>query len=217
MSQRPLKEQAYNQLKELILNEDVPMNGFLSERNLAEKLGMSKTPIRLAIERLEHEGFVRVSPQQGIVVVSLGFEDILDYVDYRLALESFVVGNIAGKLSKTHITSLKANLLEQQTLLQKDSASQWEKMVGLDMRFHKILATINGNKQIVQALERQQDMLFRVANRVFRKHPSRLEQSYLEHKAIVQAMVDGQSSKAVKLISEHIKKIKPLLIGSGGD
>lgn len=210
----PLKEQAYLHLKRLILSEEVPMNSFLSERGLAERLGMSKTPIRLAIERLENEGFVRVSPQQGIVVVALSFEDILDSIDYRLALESFVVEHVAGELGDAQIERLEALLREQsESLHQEDEAKKRTDMVLSDMAYHRLLAEFRGNKQIVQALERQQDMMFRVANRVFQKHPERAEQSYLEHKAIADAVIKGDKTRAAALIREHILRIKALLVG----
>ena len=66
-----LKDRAYEELKTLILSEALPPGSFLSERALGQKLGMSKTPVRSAIERLENEGFVSVSPQQGVVVRAL--------------------------------------------------------------------------------------------------------------------------------------------------
>src|SRR5215831_7744368 len=61
-----LKERAYDELKRRILNDDYPPGSFLAERRLAEELGMSKTPVKAALERLELEGFLLVSPQQGI-------------------------------------------------------------------------------------------------------------------------------------------------------
>ncbi len=215
LSDLPLKEQAYTLVKNLILSEEIPVNSFLSERSLAEQFGMSKTPIRLAIERLENEGFVRVSPQQGIVVVGLSFDEILDYIEYRLALESFVVQEITGKLNDAQITLVKANLAEQQTLLDLPNGEpQREKLVESDMAYHRLLATFKDNKQILHALERQQTMLYRVANRVFQKHPMRSKQSYLEHETIANAVIEGDKVKALSLITEHIQKIKSLLIGN---
>ncbi|MCA9838483.1 MAG: GntR family transcriptional regulator [Trueperaceae bacterium] len=209
----PLKEQAYLHIKSLVLTEEIPVNSFLSERSLAEQLGMSKTPVRLAIERLEHEGFVRVSPQQGIVVVALSFEEILDFIEYRLALECFVVERIAGNLLEPQIKALQNQLKEQAQIIGQKSSKR-EDLVLADMAFHRLLAEFKGNKQISQALERQQDMLFRVANRIYQKHPTRTETSHNEHEAIAQAIIEGKKDEATRLIKEHIQKIKSLLIGS---
>ena len=213
LEELPLREQAYLYIKKLILDEDIPVNSFLSERNLAEQLGMSKTPIRLAIARLENEGFVRVSPQQGIVVLALSFEEILDYIDYRLALEIFVVRSITGALDKEQIQGLQDNLAEQAKLVQNKNTKR-ETIVYSDMAFHKHLALLKGNRQITQALERQQDMLYRVANRVYQRHPTRREQSFKEHQLLVGLIIEGKKKEAVELIEQHITRIKTLLIGN---
>jgi DNA-binding GntR family transcriptional regulator len=207
-----LKEQAYHHVKKMILDEEVPANGFLSERNLASKLGMSKTPVRLAIARLEHEGFVRVSPQQGIVVVALSFEEILDFIDFRLALETFVVRSLVGNLGKDQGRLLQENLNEHAKLIRK-KGDQREAIVYADMGFHTLLASLKNNRQISEALERQQVMLYRVAMRILARHPVRTEQSFLEHQRIVEAILTGKKAQAVSLIEGHILRIKTLLIG----
>lgn len=207
-----LKDQAYQGLKKMILDEKVPPNGFLSERNLAAQFGMSKTPVRLAIARLEHEGFVRVSPQQGIVVVALSFDEILDYIEYRLALESFVVRSLAENISQAQMLKLQESLNQHEKLIQKRADTR-EAQVYADMGFHKLLASLKGNQQIVNAIARQQAMLYRVAMRIFEKHPGRALSSLNEHQQIVEAIANGQKSQAVELIEKHILNIKTLLIG----
>jgi DNA-binding GntR family transcriptional regulator len=213
----PLRDQAYRTIKKQILDEGFAPNTFLSERALSEQLGMSKTPVRLAIARLENEGFVRVSPQQGIVVLALSFEDILDYIDYRLALETFVVKQITGALSATQVQGLKDNIAEQHKLVyKKGTPAEREAMIYSDMAFHRYLVALSGNRQILQAIERQQDMLYRVAGRVFQKHPARREASFLEHQTLVGHIIKGQTAKALELIEAHITRIKSLLIGTLG-
>lgn len=209
-----LKERAYRHLKSQILTEEIPLNGLLSERGVAEELGMSKTPVRLAIERLAHEGFVRVSPQQGVVVVSLAFDEIVEYIDFRLALESFVVRNITGQLSSVQVETLRAALREQAAMA-PESAEGRGAAVTSDMAFHKLLASFQGNRQIARAMDRQHDMLFRVASRVYRKHPHRLQESRQEHQAIGEAIIEGDVPRATELIEEHIGAIKTLLIAGG--
>jgi DNA-binding GntR family transcriptional regulator len=202
-------------IKKLILDEEFAPNTFLSERVLGEQLGMSKTPVRLAIARLENEGFVRVSPQQGIVVLALSFEEILDYIDFRLALESFVVKQIAGALSPEQVQGLQNNIAAQHKLIyKKGPPAERETVIYSDMAFHRHLASLLGNHQIVQALERQQDMLYRVAGRVFQKHPSRREQSFIEHQTLANCIIKGQRAKALEIIEGHITRIKSLLIGT---
>lgn len=209
-----LKERAYSELKELILSGELQVNSFLSERRLAKQLGMSKTPIRLAVERLESEGFLLVSPQQGIVIKDLSLEEILDYIDYRAALESFVVRRLAGELSERQVDTLKSLVDRQfQELGNTRGEDSKAHLVDLDREFHLAFCRILGNRQILAAMERQSDMLFRVADRVFRTHPARLEQSFEEHRELVAAVEKGEADRAAQLVSEHIGKIKRLMVG----
>jgi len=92
-----LQDRAYADIKALIQDGSFAAGSFLSERQLAARLHMSKTPVKNALVRLELEGFVSVSPQQGIVVRESSVQEIVDILDLRLALEPYVVRRIAGK------------------------------------------------------------------------------------------------------------------------
>src|SRR5262245_17306359 len=111
-----LKERAYEQLKRGLLNNDYPPGTFLSERQLAENLGMSKTPVKAALERLESEGFITVSPQQGIVVRELSVHEIADLYEIRAALESYTLRTLAGRLTVDQVAQVRANLKAQARL-----------------------------------------------------------------------------------------------------
>ena len=92
-----LKEQAYAALKERILTGAFPSGELLSERQLVAELGgMSKTPIRAALERLEADGLVRISPQQGILVREISIREIVEIFDLRLIHDT-----LGDKRSKT--------------------------------------------------------------------------------------------------------------------
>ena len=105
-----LKDRAYEQIKELILNWTFTPGTFLSERRLAAQLGMSKTPVRSALERLANEGFVTISPQQGVVVREFSVEEIVDLFDIRIALETFVVKSLANRIDEAYVEKLEENL-----------------------------------------------------------------------------------------------------------
>ena len=86
-----LKSKAYDAIKKKIMDEDFPPGTFLAERKLALMLGMSKTPVKSALERLAIEGFVTISPQQCILVRELPMDEIADQYEIRTALETHVV------------------------------------------------------------------------------------------------------------------------------
>src|SRR3954447_7273637 len=108
-----LKERAYDEIKRLLLKGDLAPGTFLAERQLAARLGMSKTPVRSALERLEAEGFISISPQQGAIVRDLSMNEIADQYEIRVALETFVARNVSGRLNRHQIAQVRANLEAQ--------------------------------------------------------------------------------------------------------
>ncbi|HIG53301.1 MAG TPA: GntR family transcriptional regulator [Candidatus Handelsmanbacteria bacterium] len=204
-----LKDQAYEKLKKLILEEVFAPGVFLSERQLAARLDMSKTPLRSALERLETEGFVAVSPQQGIVVREPSLREIVDLFDIRIALEAFVVQSIAGRLNSEQVSRLQANLQPQA------KAAKAENMVEctrLDADFHLLLCEFLDNREILQVMRGVRDKLYRVVLGLVRADRGRLMISYGEHEAIVEAVVKGQGEEAARRSQEHLEYGKKFLV-----
>jgi DNA-binding GntR family transcriptional regulator len=204
-----LKQQAYDELKGLIQNATFEPGAFLSERQLAAQLGMSKTPVKAALERLEVEGFVAVSPQQGIVVRDLSIHEIADQFEIRLALETFVLRNIAGKLSDENSARLKDNLRQQQQAAkQLDVATS----ARLDSAFHTLFCEFLGNQEILRVMLQLREKMHRVVSRVFEQNSDRLTPSYKEHKAIADAVLAGDADQAAAALEEHLNYGKQLLL-----
>src|SRR6478609_46880 len=87
-----LRDEAFRQIKERIVQGEWGGGTFLSERRLSETLQMSKTPIRSALDRLEMMGLVKLMPNQGFVVQEISLRKIMDIYELRLSLETFAVG-----------------------------------------------------------------------------------------------------------------------------
>ena len=204
-----LKDKAYEVLKQLILDWTFKPGTFLSERQLAIRLGMSKTPIRSALERLEHEGFVTISPQQGIVVREFSLEEIVDLFDIRVALETFVVKALSGRLSPAFRTRLEENLERQFEATQTGDVVAATR---LDADFHILLCEAHGNQEILRTMLHLRDKLYRVVYRILNHDPQRIATSYDEHRAIGSAVIDGQGDLAAELIAKHLEWGKRALI-----
>ena len=204
-----LKDQAYENLKKLILEEVFAPGTVLSERQLAARLDMSKTPILSALERLETEGFVAVSPQQGIVVREPSLREIVDLFDIRIALEVFVVQSIAGRLNSEQIRRLQANLQPQARAAQ---AKDLVECTRLDADFHLLLCEFLDNREILQVMRGLRDKLYLVVLGLVRSDTGRLMISYGEHEAIVEAVVKGQGEEAARRSKEHWEYGKNFLV-----
>ncbi len=200
---RPLlKEQAYQQLKSLITTGEYPPGTFLSENMLASRLGMSKTPVRSAIERLEAAGFVAVSPQQGILVTELSLDQIIDHFEIRTALETYAMRRLAGRLTPDQIARTEESLAEQMAAAEAGDMSLFRR---LDAEFHELFCEFLGNHEITTAMSRLRDKLHRIITRVIEAHPGRMQSTCVEHVGILEALVSGDGELAAQRMEEHLE------------
>jgi DNA-binding GntR family transcriptional regulator len=204
-----MKRRAYDALKQLLVSGPVVPGTFLSERQLARQLGMSNTPVRAALGRLEAEGFIAISPQQGIVVRELSVQEIIDHYELRDALEPYVIRKIAGRLSAEQVALLRANLDAQRRSLEK---RLFDENVVLDGEFHGLFCTFLGNEQISRAMLQLRDKIHRAIVCVAKRDPSRMAESYREHRDIAEAAIAGKAERAAKLMIEHIDKGRSRLL-----
>jgi len=208
-----LKDEAYTQLKRRLLSSHYPPGSFLSERQLARDLGMSKTPVKAALERLEAEGYVTVSPQQGIVVRELSIREIADQYEIRSALESYVVRTLAGRLTREQVARIESNLQDQADLR---GTSEVARGVELDAIFHTQFVEFLGNHEIVRVFGQLRDRMQRIVTRVFQINPMRIDTSYSEHIAIATAIINGQGATAAELMVAHLERGKQLILSPRG-
>lgn len=204
-----LKDRAYESLKELILQEVFPPGSFLSERQLAVRLEMSKTPIRAALERLESEGLVSVSPQQGILVRDISVHEVVDIFDVRIALERFALQRLAGNLSVDQQAQVEKNLEAQHQALQVGDVRVFTQ---LDADFHLMLCGFWGNREVVHVMRRLRDRLYRIALQVLLHDVDRIRTSYEEHREIFERLVQGDGEWVANLIDAHLAYGKQVLI-----
>ena len=204
-----LKDEAYLQIKGRLLSGAYAPGSFLSERQLARDLGMSKTPVKTALERLEGEGYITVSPQQGILVRELSIREIVDQYEIRTALETFVVKTLAGRLSEAQVDSVRTNLDAYAQLRKRPDVTA---AVSLDATFHTQFIDFLGNQEIARVFTQLRDRMQRIVTRVFQMSSQRIEGSHNEHRAIAEAVINGQGEVAAKLIAAHLERGKQLIL-----
>jgi len=142
-----LKERAYQELKRLIQSSVFPPHVALSERQLSDRLRMSKTPIRAALENLETQGLVTVSPQRGIFVRELSAREIGELFDVRMAVEPFAAAKLSQRAwSPTQRTQLKKNLTKQRSAAKAEDPLA---ATTLDIEFHRLLVEVLDNREMM--------------------------------------------------------------------
>lgn len=203
-----LKEKAYQAIREAILNETFPPGEFLSEKVLIEYLSMSKTPIKSALDRLETEGFVTVSPKQGIIVKELSITKARDIFELRTALELFVCELLSGNLKSEQVARLREIVNKQKKAAETGDEEAFTKA---DTEFHVYLCYCSGNAEIDHLMNNYQAHLYRFALRVIRRVPNRMIEAYQDHERILSALMEGDTDGSKLQMREHLNFGKTIL------
>jgi len=205
-----LKEKAYLQLKKLIREGKFQTGDMLTERHLVELLQMSRTPIRAALERLEAEGLVQYTPNKGIQLLEISLQRAADIYDFRMAIETYIARRLSACiLTNEQIGMVQANLDEQKFHVQKDD---YESFTRADLEFHLLLARFYENQEMIHAIDRLQNQLFRIAMNVLRKDRNRIQVSYQDHVAIFEHVRKGDAAGAEEAMMRHLEYGKRILV-----
>lgn len=152
------RDVAYREIKALILQSREKKEAIcLSENFLVKKLKMSRTPIREALQRLQVEGLIKIIPQKGIVVQDILMEEVREIYDIRIALEEFVVKEIASFIEDEDIFKLEALLEEQAACLNPPDPTKFHKA---DREFHAYLLQLYGNSMIKEFMNNLRDRIY---------------------------------------------------------
>jgi len=155
------------------------------------------------------EGFVSISPQQGVVVRDLSVHDIADQYEIRTALETYVVRALAGRLTPAQVNRLRENLSAQEVHCNGNDVPQW---VELDAAFHVLFCEFLGNQEIVRVMGQLREKIHRITFQVFQLNPGRIAGSYREHRGIANAVIKGDAALAARRIEEHLERGKRCLL-----
>ncbi len=155
------------------------------------------------------EGFVTISPQQCILVRDLQFDEIADQYEIRTALESFVVRELARRITEPQIRELRISLKRQHEISSTSEVDIW---VEHDAAFHLLLAKQQGNQAIYRVMLDLKDRMHRIISRVFRLQPLRAEESLEEHTSIVESIIAGKGDEAANFVTVHLQRGRDLVL-----
>ncbi len=206
----PLRDVVFQTLRQAILRGTLQPGERLMEIHLAQKLGVSRTPVREAIRMLELEGLVDMVPRRGAVVAEITKSDLEDVLEVRAALEELAVKKACQNMTKEQIVQLKqaakkfADCLKREDLMASAQA---------DVDFHEIICEATGNRRLIQILNniREQIYRYRLENL---KDKSSHENLVEEHRIICQALEERSEEKASQAIRVHIEQQRKSIIES---
>src|SRR5262249_59081905 len=131
----------------------------------------------------------------------------------RLALETYTLRAIAGRLTREQVAALRANLAAQKRLR---GSGNVEEMTALDSAFHRLFAEFLGNQEVLRVMGQLRDKMQRVITKVFRLNPGRIDTSYEEHLALAEAGLAGEGARAAPLLAAPPARGKPGMLSRGG-
>ena len=167
----PLRDLVFNTLRQAILKGELKPGERLMEIQLAEQLGVSRTPVREAIRKLELEGYVIMMPRRGTYVANMSMSDISDIFEIRSALESLSNGLAAKRITPDELEHLQNLLVMLKPYVEQ---MDMEKIVELDIEFHDLLYHASRNKRLVGIISNLRDQLTRFRT-LSMSYPGRLE------------------------------------------
>ncbi len=200
-SYKPLREIVLETLKEAIVNGKLKPGERLMEQQMAEELGVSRTPIREAIRKLELEGFVIMIPRKGAYVSDISLKDIAQVFEVRAAMESLAAGLAAQRITDEQIEQLERKLAE---VKKAANSSDLDLIIKVDTEFHEIIYNASRNDRLVQILNNLGEQIQRY-RRASLAHPGRLKDTLEEHQKLVDAIAERNVDLAQKLALDHIE------------
>jgi DNA-binding GntR family transcriptional regulator len=195
-----LARSAYLRLQEAIREGTVRHGTLYSENELAETLGMSRTPVREAVIALAREGLLEVSAQRGFRVRELSAEEQAEVFDLRALLESYVVRQLADETPHGATEQLSGVLDRQERLVQGGRGSQF---LAIDEEFHLLMPQLAGLSRTHDTLGRLRGAMWLLGHEALAR-PERDRAVLDEHRAIVAAIVAGDADAAADAVATHL-------------
>jgi DNA-binding GntR family transcriptional regulator len=207
---KPLREVIFNTLREAIIIGELKPGERLMEVQLAEKMGVSRTPVREAIRKLELEGLVDMVARRGAQVADLSVKDIMDVLEVRASLDGLATALSSTRITQDELKELKHVNMQFTNYVEKENL---QGTIKKDVEFHDIIYRSSRNEKLIQIASnlREQVQRFRV---IYLKDFSSTKDIINEHNDILEAIQNKDSNNAQSLAQRHIKKQEESIINS---
>jgi GntR family transcriptional regulator, rspAB operon transcriptional repressor len=197
-----LGERAYHHVRNEILRGQLTAGSIVAEGPVAAELGISKTPVRQALQSLRREGLLEVGPRRQLIVRALSPEHRREVVDVRVALESLSVRRACETMTLQQIDYLRLLLMQQKRAV---DAGDEDTFIELDEQFHLHIAAAAGLPLVERFLSQLRGFV-RVMRLGTTRPPGHLEVVYAEHELIADMLEARRPARAVKALREHLER-----------
>ena len=198
----PLREVVFMTLRRQILRGELKPGERLMEISLANKLGVSRTPIREAIRMLEHEGLVVMVPRRGAHVAEITRQELNDVLEIRKTLEVLAIQRACANMTDRDIRQLR-EAEEAFAILVERKDADITALGEADEHFHDIIYQGTNNRRLIQILNNLREQMYRFRVEYLKDIDIR-QMLVREHDAIVKALEIRDTEEAVRLVTMHI-------------
>lgn len=206
---KPLREIVFESIREAIINGTLKQGERLMETQLAEELGVSRTPVREAIRKLELEGLVVMLPRKGAYVAGIMPQDVADILEIRAVLEGLAAKLAAERISAEELQELKDEVLLIEASLAADNI---EEAIEADTKFHRNLIAASKNSRLIGIVSNLQEQIQRFRVMLTKERHDLMKSSCEEHHRIIEALSSKSQEEAQRLAKIHVEKTENYII-----
>lgn len=206
----PLRDVVYKKLRRAILLEELKAGERLTEIHLADKLGVSRTPIREAIRKLELEGLVILMPRRGTIVAEITEKSLKDVLEVRRVLDM-----LSAELACERMEEKGKEALKEACFAFKEAAESGDlrELAQKDVDLHNIIVEATGNVVLQQMIGNLFEQMYRYRIKYLKAH-NHYEMLVKEHLGIYESIVERDKERAVRLAKEHIDHQEEAIMSS---
>jgi DNA-binding GntR family transcriptional regulator len=201
---KPLRDLVFSAMREAILSGRLKPGERLMEVQLAEEMGVSRTPVREAIRKLELEGLVVMVPRKGAYVAGLTLKDVAEVFEIRSSLEGLAAALAAERITDEEVIILDKILDDISTAGEKGDIKT---VIKKDMEFHQVLFSASRNDRLAQMINNLKEQIDRFRTQSF-SNPIRTKSVLSEHEHILNAIKQGDVENSERLAKEHIYEVE---------
>ncbi|MBQ8556624.1 MAG: GntR family transcriptional regulator [Clostridia bacterium] len=204
MESRPIREIAYEVLKHAIITGEIPAGERIVETDYADRLHISRTPLREALRKLERDGLVEYVLRRGVVVRAFTIADVEEIYTIRNALEMLTLPAIIRNVTNEDIAALREELHEMDALI---AAKDFDTLSPVTRAFHRHITSLCGQNRILRVIEGQDEFITRFSAMAIRQE-DRLLAAHEEHYKLVDLMEKRDLAGFQQLMNSHIERSK---------
>ena len=206
----PLRDVVFNTLRKAILKGELKPGERLMEIALAERLGVSRTPVREASSKLEQEGQVEMIPRRGAQVANITEKDLNDVLEVRMALENLSIENACKKMTEEQLAELKKAAKVFEATMEDGNLV---KLAEADVAFHEVIYQSSDNRRLNQVLNNLREQIYRYRVEYLKEEETR-KLLVKEHDEIYEAIRNRDVKTAQEISYQHIENQREAIIRS---